>query len=376
MTPSPFEIHVPDETLADLHERLARTRWPPGADDYLKELVAWWRDGFDWRAQEAALNAFPQFTAWVDGVRLHFVHVRGRAGSAVPLVLTHGWPSTFYEYLKLVPLLAGDFALVVPSLPGYGFSDALPPGEFRRVPELWVKLMTEVLGYERFGAYGGDIGAMVANRLALEYPDRLLGIATSFPAEPYVGPGAPPLSRAEQELVESRRLAVESGRDLYTDVTRTHGAQLAVALNDSPAGLAAWLVRFWRDWSDCDGDVERRFTKEELLTTITLYWVTATIGPSFLPYGDWALGSAGRPVVWQDRPDVPTGIDSKPLARDERIEVPASIVLFSLVRTPREWAERAYTDIRRFREMPSGGHFGAMEEPEALAEELRAFFVC
>ncbi|MDQ4030216.1 MAG: epoxide hydrolase 1, partial [Actinomycetota bacterium] len=308
-----FTVGVPEEVLADLRRRLAQTRWPKelagrgwsdGASvEYLSSLVEWWRDRFDWRAQEAAINAFPQFRTSVDGIRLHFVHVRGRGGEPLPLVLTHGWPSTFYEYLKLVPLLAdpaahgGDpadsFDVVVPSLPGYPFSDPVPPGEFRRVPELWARLMTDALGYGRFGAYGGDIGGMVTNRLALEFPERLAGIATSFPAEPYLGPGAAPLSDAEQAIVDTRQLGVEVGREAYADVARTHPARLAVGLNDSPAGLAAWIVWFWREWSDCDGDVERRFTKDELLTTVTLYWATQTIGSSFRGYRDWALGGAG-----------------------------------------------------------------------------------
>jgi pimeloyl-ACP methyl ester carboxylesterase len=380
--------------LADLRRRLAQTRWPEefagrrwagGASvDYLRSLVEWWRDGFDWRAQERAINSFPHFRVTVEGVLLHFVHVRGRGPEPLPLVLTHGWPSTFYEYLKIVPLLvdpgangadpADSFDVVVPSLPGYPFSEPLPPGGFGRVPELWERLMSGVLGYERFGAYGGDIGGIVTNRLALEFPQRLAGIATSFPAEPYLGAGAAPLSRQEEAVVESRRLAVERGHDVYADIARTHAARLAVGLNDSPAGLAAWIVWFWREWSDCDGDVERRFTKDELLTTVTLYWAAEAIGSSLRPYADWALGTAGRPAVWQERPDVPSGIDSKPLGAHERIEVPAAVLLFALVRFPREWVERAYADIRRFAEMPRGGHFGAMEEPDLLAEELRTFF--
>ena len=193
----PFRIAVPQATLDDLAERLARTRWPGALDGagwedgtsraYLHELVAWWQTGFDWRAQEAAINRFPQFRATVDGVGLHFVHVRGKGPAPLPLVCTHGWPSTFYELLPLVPLLTdpaghgGDpadaFDVVIPSLPGYGFSDPLQGrGSANRVPELWTRLMREVLGYEQFGAHGGDIGAMVANRLALEHPERLVGM--------------------------------------------------------------------------------------------------------------------------------------------------------------------------------------------------------
>jgi pimeloyl-ACP methyl ester carboxylesterase len=206
----PFRIAVPQPTLDDLAERLAHTRWPgepdgPGWEDgtspaFLRELVGWWQTGYDWRAQEAALNRFPQFRATVDGVGLHFVQVRGKGPAPLPLVLTHGWPSTFYELLPLVPLLtdpaahdadaADAFDVVIPSLPGYGFSDPLVGrGSANRVPALWATLMTDVLGYARFGAHGGDIGAMVANRLALEVPERLAGIHVTRAAEPYVGPG-------------------------------------------------------------------------------------------------------------------------------------------------------------------------------------------
>jgi pimeloyl-ACP methyl ester carboxylesterase len=387
MEAEPFTIRVPDETLADLRDRLTRTRWPDEFDtdlEYLKELSEWWRSGFDWRAREAELNAFAQFRACVDGTSLHFVHARGKGPEPLPLVLLHGWPSTFVEYLRIVPLLTdpdgkgGDpkdsFDVIVPSLPGYGFSDPLPHGEFRRVPELLVGLVTETLGYDRFGAYGGDIGGMVVNRLALEHPEQLVGVATSFPAEPYLGPGAAPLTVGERALVASRRRRLDDGADAYTDIGRTRGPDLAVGLNDSPAALAAWLVWFWREWSDCGCDVERRFGKDELLTTTMLYRATQTIGSSFLPYDDWALGTAGRPSVWSSRPEVPSGVDSKPLRRDERIDVPAGIMLFSLVRPPREWIDRAYGDVRRYVQLPSGGHFGAMEEPELLADELRAFF--
>ena len=292
----PFRIAVPQATLDDLAERLARTRWPGALDGagwedgtsraYLHELVAWWQTGFDWRAQEAAINRFPQFRATVDGVGLHFVHVRGKGPAPLPLVCTHGWPSTFYELLPLVPLLTdpaghgGDpadaFDVVIPSLPGYGFSDPLQGrGSANRVPELWTRLMREVLGYEQFGAHGGDIGAMVANRLALEHPERLVGIHVTRPADPYIGPGAAPLTEAEQALLPSRARwhEVEGG---YVHLQRTRPQTLAYGLADSPVGLAAWIVEKWRAWSDGDGQVERRFTKDQLLTTVMLYWVTGT----------------------------------------------------------------------------------------------------
>jgi pimeloyl-ACP methyl ester carboxylesterase len=391
-----FAVEVPQATLDDLAERLSRIRWPgelngPGWEDgtssaFLRELVGWWRTGFDWRAQEAAINRFPQFQATVDGLGLHYVHVRGRGPAPLPLVLTHGWPSTFYELLPLVPLLTdpaghgGDaadaFDVVIPSLPGYGFSDPLVgPGSANRVPELWVKLMTDMLGYGRFGAHGGDIGAMVANRLALESSERLIGIHVTRAADPYLGPGAAPLTEAEQALLPARARwhEVEGG---YAHLQRTRPQTLAFGLADSPVGLAGWIVEKWRSWSDCDGEVERRFTKDQLLTTVMLYWVTGTIGSSFRFHCDWALGAASLPdalaEALADRPEAPAGV-TRPLGWGERIQVPAAVALFDYP-CPREWAERAYGDLRRFTDMPRGGHFTAMEEPELLAEDLREFF--
>ena len=391
-----FRIAVPQATLDDLRERLARTRWPgeldgPGWEDgtslaYLRELVGWWQTGFDWRAQEAAINRYPQFRAMVDGIGLHFVHARGRGPAPLPLVLTHGWPSTFYELLPLVPLLtdpashggeaADAFDVVIPSLPGYGFSDPLQGrGSANRVPELWARLMTEVLGYGRFGAHGGDIGAMVANRLAVEHSERLVGIHLTRPADPYLGPGAPPLTEAEQALLPARARwhELEGG---YVHLQRTRPQTLAYGLADSPVGLAAWILEKWRAWSDCDGELQRRFTQDQLLTTVMLYWVTGTIGSSFRFHRDWALGagslSDALAVALADRSEVPAGV-VRPLGRGERIQVPAALALFDHV-CPREWAERAYGDLRRFTDMPRGGHFTAMEEPELLAEDLRGFF--
>jgi pimeloyl-ACP methyl ester carboxylesterase len=352
----------------------------------MRELVEWWRTRFDWRAQEAAINRFPQFRVTLDGIGLHFVHVRGKGPAPLPLILTNGWPSTFYELLPLVPLLTdparhgGDpaeaFDVVIPSLPGYGFSDPLRgTGSTNRVPGMWAKLMTEVLGYARFGAHGGDIGAMVANRLALEHPERLVGIHVTRAADPYVGPGAPPLTEAEQAPVEARAHwhEVEGG---YVHLQRTRPQTLTHGLADSPVGLAAWIVEKWRAWSDCDGDLQRRFTKDQLLTTVMLYWLTGTIGSSFRFHRDWALGAASLPealaVALAERAEVPAGV-VRPLDRGQRIQVPAALALFDYS-CPREWADRAYGDLRRFTEMPRGGHFTAMEEPELLAEDLRGFF--
>jgi pimeloyl-ACP methyl ester carboxylesterase len=379
MEVKPFTIEVPDAVLDDLRRRLEATRWPgeiPGSGwdygtnlGYLQELVAYWRSRFDWRAQEKQLNAFHHYKTTVDGLGLHFIHERGQGPNPLPLIITHGWPSSFFEMYKLIPLLTdpgrhgGDpadaFDVVVPSMPGYGFSD--PPMQrglhVFKVADLWAALMAERLGYQRFGAHGGDWGASVTAYLGYAYPQRLIGIHVTSMTRPtpYLGPGSRPLSAAEKAYLEQREawLQAEGG---YSHIQGTKPQTLAYGLNDSPAGLAAWIVEKYRTWSDCDGEVERRFTKDELLTTITIYWATQTINSSMRLYYEtqrhpWAL------------------------QQGERIGVPSAMAVFprEISRPPREWGERSY-NVQRWTEMPRGGHFAALEEPELLAEDLRAFF--
>jgi pimeloyl-ACP methyl ester carboxylesterase len=389
----PFEVGVAEVVLDDLRERLARTRWPHedfGAGweagtnlAYMQELVDYWEGTFDWREQEERINRFAHFRAEVDGFGVHFIHERGKGDDPMPLILTHGWPSTFFEFLKIIPLLtdpeshgggaADAFDVVVPSLPGYGFSDRpKEPGFSRRIPGLWVGLMEE-LGYPRFAAHGVDVGSSVANLLGLWYPARVVGIHVTYPAEPYVGPGAPGLSERERGFLEGRPGGQEA-EGAYTHIQRTKPQTLSYALSDSPTGLAAWIVEKFRAWSD--GDVECRFSKDELLTNLTIYWATETIGSSFRVYRDWALGAESNPHAWEGREEVPRGVASRPLARNERIEVPSAVALFPAdppAGMPREWVERSYSDLRSFSRMPRGGHFPAMEEPELLAEDIRSF---
>src|SRR5215212_4226720 len=396
MDARPFGVRVSDEALDTLRSRLGRTRWPDEVADagweqgtslaYLRELVGYWQSGFDWREREERLNRFAHFRAEVGGFGIHFVHERGKGPDPLPLILTHGWPSTFFEFSKIVPLLtdpgnhgadaADAFDVVVPSLPGFGFSDRPRERGFsRRIPELWARLM-EGLGYSCFAAHGVDVGSSVANLLGLWHPDRLVGIHVTYPAEPYLGPGAPALSEREKEFLAGRPGGQEA-EGAYTHIQRTKPQTLSYALNDSPAGLAPWIVEKWRAWSDCDGDVEKRFSKDELLTNLTIYWTTETIGSSFRIYRDWALGAESNPYAWESREEVPRGVASKPLTRDERIGMPSAVALFPAdppAGMPREWAERSYSDLRRFSRMPRGGHFPAMEEPELLAEDIRSFF--
>ena len=375
----PFTIAVEDSVLEDLQQRLADTRWPDEIPNtgwdygsnlaYLKELVEHWRTKFDWRAQEAKLNAFSHFKSEVDGLDIHFIHEKGKGPNPIPLVITHGWPSCFFEMTKIIPLLAdpashgGDaadsFDVVAPSLPGFGFSDhAQDRGmEVQRVAGMWNKLMTENLGYPKFAAQGGDIGSGVTARLGYAHADTLYGIhLTSITRPtPYLGPGSRPVTDAEQALIVQRDkwFADEGG---YNHIQGTKPQTLAYGLNDSPVGLAAWIVEKYRTWSDCGGDVEKSYTKDELLTIVTIYWVTQTISSSTRMYFE------NQKNLWT-------------MEKDQKVPAPAGMAMFpqEISKPPREWGERSY-DVRRWTEMHSGGHFAALEEPQLLAEEVRAFF--
>lgn len=374
----PFRIAVPDAVLDDLRERLARTRFPDeivgsgwtyGTDlAYLRDLVTYWKDRYDWRAAEARLNVFPQFRAWIGDLGIHFIHVRGKGPKPFPLVITHGWPGSVAEFVKVIGPLTdpaahgGDpadaFDLVCPSLPGYGFSDRprAPGMDAERIAALWADLMAG-LGYERFGAQGGDWGAIVSTYLGANHRDRVAGIhlnmVIAFPPDP-----ANPLAGLSQEeavdlMPMQDFLREETG---YQRIQGTKPQTLGYALNDSPAGLAAWIVEKFRTWSDCRGDLERRFTKDELLTNVMLYWVTETATSSARLY--YEMFHAGK--------FPPTGF---------RVEVPTACAIFpgEILKPPRAWVERLYA-VSRWTRFASGGHFAAMEEPELLVEDIRAAF--
>ena len=379
MEVKPFTIAVENSVLDDLRQRLADTRWPDEIPNtgwdygsnltYIKELVDYWRTDFDWRAQEAELNAFNHFKSEVDGLDIHFIHEKGKGPNPIPLIITHGWPSCFFEMTKIIPLLAdpashrGDaadsFDVVAPSLPGFGFSDhAQDRGmEVQRVAGMWNKLMTQNLGYPKFGAQGGDIGSGVTARLGFAHSDTLYGIhLTSITRPtPYLGPGSKPVTDAEQALITQRDkwFQDEGG---YNHIQGTKPQTLAYGLNDSPVGLAAWIVEKYRTWSDCGGDVEKSYTKDELLTIVTIYWVTQTISSSTRMYFE------NQKHLWT-------------MEKDQKVPTPAGMAMFpqEISKPPREWGERSY-DVRRWTEMANGGHFAALEEPQLLAEEVRAFF--
>ncbi|MBE7556126.1 MAG: epoxide hydrolase [Anaerolineales bacterium] len=366
--------------LNDLKSRLRSTRWPDQVEgagwdygtelSYLQELVHYWLTQFDWRKQERLINELPQFQARVNGLNLHFVYVRGQGPQPLPLVVTHGWPSTFFEMYKIIGPLAdpaaygGDpadaFDVVVPSLPGFGFSERPAQRGSLRVDILWRTLMTEVLDYRRFGAHGSDIGARVTSALGRFHPDVVIGIHIGSVDLDWPEPLPPDaeLSAAERDYLERvRRWEKEEGA--YAEVQATRPQTLAYGLHDSPVGLAAWIVEKFRAWSDCGGDVESRFTKDELLTTITLYWVTETINASMRRY-------------YEQRHDP----NPNPLRLGERIETPTGIAMFpgeKELLVPREWAERSY-NIQHWSNPPHGGHFAALEEPELLVADIRAFF--
>jgi pimeloyl-ACP methyl ester carboxylesterase len=354
----PFEIEVPERTLSDLRERIRNTRWPPpspepgweqGAElSYVRGLLKYWADGFDWRLQERRLNEFAHFRGEIDGVRIHFVHER-RGG--IPLILTHGWPSTFVEHLQLAPLLP-EFDLVIPSLPGYGFSERPPRTTMRDTARLWHRLM-QGLGYKRYGAQGGDFGASVTTYMALDEPAPLLGIHLHMIDDtPYWG--GRPLSATERDYREAVAAwdAVERG---YSSIQSTKPQTVAYGLNDSPAGLAAWLVEKWRSWSHSLDAIDR----DLLLTNMTIFWVTETIGTSMRDYYD-------------KRRYGPT------IGPEDFVTVPTAVAVFAneLVSEgtpPREWAERLY-DVRRWTPMPRGGHFAPAEAPDLLARDISEFF--
>jgi pimeloyl-ACP methyl ester carboxylesterase len=385
MAVAPFRIAVPDAELEELHTALARTRWPDqvegagwdyGTDlGYLQELVGYWAEGFDWRAREEVLNSLPQFRAdadapGFDGFGVHFVHQPGVGPAPLPLVLTHGWPSTHYEYHDVVGRLAdpgafgGDpadaFHVVVPSLPGYGFSDiprarGMTP---RVISTMWVALM-RALGYDRFAAAGCDWGAYVTALLGLDHPDALVGIHMGMLNFRAAGTHEP---TAEEAAYGAHAAAWRRDEIGYSMIQGTKPQSLAYGLTDSPAGLAAWIVEKWRRWSDCDGDVQRLFTRDELLTTIAIYWFTGTINSANRLYYE----SRHHPVS---------------LAEGERVRPPAGFLLERVVDgpmpnigpPPRRRAEAIY-DVQRWTVADQGLHFPAMENPDLYVEELRAFF--
>lgn len=370
----PFKIQVPGTVLTDLKARLARTRFPdevPGQGwqqgtpvAYLKELVAYWRDRFDWRAEERKLNRFDQFTTMIDGLKIHFIHQRSKHPNAMPLLITHGWPGSIVEFEKIIGPLTDPtsyggraedaFDVVAPSLPGFGFSDHPhepgwgPP----RMAALQAQLMAR-LGYARYGAQGGDWGSIINTQLALQDASHMVGLHLNFciGGQPANNPndGVP-----QAELDRMRTRQTERADDnAYTQIQGTRPQSLGYGLNDSPAGAAAWIVEKFYTWSDVKSSPEEKFTKDELLTNIMMYWATSS------------SPSSAR-IYLENRRGTPN---------NGRVQVPTGCAIFpkEISYAPRRWIENRY-NLVRWTEMPRGGHFAAMEEPQLLVDDVRAFF--
>jgi len=378
-----FTINVPDVAVTDLVERLKRTRlapdfanedWSYGTNSsYLQELLDYWSTDYDWREHEASINRFANYKTTIEGIPIHFIYERGKGPNPVPLVLSHGWPWTFWDWHKLIgPLTdpaayggdpADSFDVVIPSLPGFGFSTPLTtPGiNFWRTADLWATLMRDVLGYDKFAAGGGDWGALLTAQLGHKYAQHLIGVYMhlmapldlfngALPEEKLYGPGEEGWYQRNQDF-----FAGESG---YSAIQSTKPQTLAFALNDSPAGLCAWILEKRRTWSDCEGDVERRFSKDDLLTTMSIYWFTQSFGTSARYYYEcvhnpWQPSHDRTPVV-----EAPTGI---------------GVFLEEVIMFPQQWAKEYY-NLQHWQVMESGGHFAPMEEPQKLSEDMQTFF--
>jgi pimeloyl-ACP methyl ester carboxylesterase len=374
---TPFKIDVPQSVLDDLHHRLANTRWPDEIEDagwsyganreYVQQLAAYWQQGYDWRAQEAKLNEFAQFTAEVDELTIHFIHIEGKGPNSVPLLLTHGWPDSFFRMVKLIPLLTDPashggraedaFTVVVPSLPGYGFSDrpTRPGYDAKRMAAVLDKLMTKTLGYDKYLAHGGDWGSIITEQLALHHADSLLAIHLADVPSNHAKAAdeLTDLSAAEKEFLAKAKVWLEKEAG-YQKIQGTKPETLAYGLNDSPVGLLAWIIEKFHTWSDNDGNVEHTFTKDELLTNVMIYWVTQTIGSSVRLYYETQHNPA--------------------LAKPSYAKVPAGFAIFpkDILPAPRRFAERFF-NVRHWQEMPRGGHFAALEQTGLLAADLREF---
>ena len=377
MTIDRFVPEYSAQSVDDLRNRLRRNRWPDEVpqsgwgygtnSDFLREACDYWGTQFNWQREMERFAAFPHFKTTISGQEIHFLHVRGKGPAPIPLVLTHGWPGSFLEFLRIMPLLTDpashgapatdSFDVIVPSLPGYGYSGKPGRGmNMFAVADLWVELMAK-LGYEHFSAQGGDVGAGVTTVLGLRHAERVLGIHLNFipgSYRPFLPPSTSPTEEEQTSLKQAARWVEQQGA--YWHMQRTTPLTAAYALSDSPTGLAAWILEKFRNWSDCSGDPRNTFPIDELLANVTLYWMTETINSSFRMYFENA---------------------SAPLAFGEHdfVTVPCAIAQFpkEIYFPSRTWVERGY-NVHRWTEMDCGGHFAAWEQPELLAQDLRSFF--
>ncbi len=372
----PFEIHVDQTALDDLGARLRYPRWPDQIDgaawrygtnrEYLQRLTAYWHRNYNWRANETKLNALAQFTVEVGGTEVHALHVLGKGPNPKPLLLVHGWPDSFFRFVKLIPLLTDPanhggnaedaFTVIVPDIPGFGFSrkPTLPGTNTTSVAGLFAELMT-AFGYDRFFAHGGDFGASITEQLGLQFPDRVSAIHLTNVPPQHARLSIPDLTPEEQAYLR-RAAAWDQSEGAYAHLHATKPETASFGLNDSPIGLAAWIVEKLHDWSDCNGDLETALTADEILTNVSIYWFTQTIGSSMRFYYEKAHRDG--PPPGPTYVDVPTGFAS---------------FVNDIEPAPRRFAERFF-NVQYWIELPHGGHFAALEVPHVLARQLRDFF--
>ncbi|MGF7037641.1 epoxide hydrolase family protein [Mucilaginibacter lappiensis] len=369
---TPFKAAVPQDILDDLKFRLKHTRWPDelsgsgwsyGADlSYMKELADYWQSKFDWRQIENKINAYPNFIAEIDGHQIHFIHIKGKGKQSLPLLITHGWPGSFLEMMKLIPLLTEEpdhsFDLIIPSVPGFGFSDKItqPGCNSTYVADLWHQLMMG-LGYDKYGAQGGDIGSGISSWLALRYPTNVIGLHLNYISGSYK-PSLLDGQKPSDEVLAFQKYGAEwsAKEGAYAYVHATKPLTAAYGLNDSPMGLCAWIVEKFNGWSDSQGNIENTFTKDELLANVTLYWVTQTIHSSMRIYNE----NSKKPLA---------------LEKGQFINVPVAFAKFpkELPTPPRAYIEKGF-NIQHWTIMPAGGHFAAVEQPLLLANDIKDFF--
>ena len=366
-----FSARISEQAIGDLKLRLKRTRWTDEILDsgwkygaslsYVKEISDHWLNSFDWRNTENEINRYPNYIGEINGIKIHFLHIKSKKKRSVPLIITHGWPGSFLEILKLMPILSNQselsFDLIIPSIPGFGFSQKIgtPGCNLWFIADLWNKLIKE-LGYEKVIAHGGDFGAGVSTALALKYPENILALHLN-----YVHSSYSPFLKVDEKFTEEENLYLRSADEwyktegAYAHQHRTKPLTLAYGLNDSPVGLCAWLIEKFHGWSDCNGNIESVFTKDELLSNISLYWFTETIHSSIRLYNETI--KAPLHFTANDFINIPVGIAH--FHKEEPFP-------------PRRFIERGY-NIQHWTDISKGGHFAAMEQPELLAEDIITF---
>ena len=367
-----FKVNIPQSELDDLNDRIKKVRWPDEIKNsdwkygtslsYIKELADYWLEEFDWRIIEKEINSFPNFIADVDGNQIHFLHIKSNKKNAIPIIITHGWPGSFLEMLKIIPYLTeseeSPFDLVIPSIIGFGFSKKPTENgsDYGFNAELWHKLMLK-LGYNKYGVQGGDIGAGISIKIAQKYPKSIIGLHLNYISDSYK-----PYSE-ENENIDTHIVKFQKATQMwnekegaYASLHSTKPLSLAYGLNDSPIGLCGWIIEKFNAWSDNNGDIENSFTKQELLANVTLYWLTQTIHSSIRMYHE---------------------ISNSPLKfeKDDFVKTPVGFAKFpkEIPTPPRDYIEKGF-NVVHWTEMPKGGHFPALEQPKLLADDIIRFF--